>query len=170
MGVRLAPSSVEQFLSIDESYSPGGTAFGRAPEEIKYVDISISNTESVFTREGNFLQPRSFFIPVAYGNDQMCVGHESHGDPDCHLNLLVQELVGVSGIRSYSDVNPQGHAVLVLLGVVHPSTLMQLIEREDPGLICCLFLQDKDWLPWLCSNEIETLQQFMDGGTLFLEL
>ena len=37
MGVRLAPSSVEQFLSIDESYSGG--CFWTSPREI---NMSIS--------------------------------------------------------------------------------------------------------------------------------
>ena len=34
---------------------------------------------------------------------------------------------------------------------------MQLIVQKGPGLVCCLFQRDEDWLSWIESRDLEKL-------------
>ena len=100
---------------------PGGlSASPLAPalirERIKCIEVAIAKTESVFTGEGDFLKPRTYFNAVDFVDRHSCVGHEMHGDPDCHLNLLVQELAGLLDIDVSRSFRSKGHTAIVLLG------------------------------------------------------
>ena len=159
MGVRLSPSSVEIF-----SCRYGASSFdsGSVGDQIQCVEVALARTESVFAVEGDFLRPQSYSAPVGFEGGQSCVGHELHGDPDCHLNLLVQELMGCPCLDEGAPVaSSKGHSAIVLLGVISIGAVTRLIEQEDPKLICCLFRKDEEWVSWVCSNEIEAIQKLL---------
>ena len=93
MGVRLAPRSVEKLSSL--CAGGGSGPFARSPviEQIQCVEVEIAKTKSLFTGESDVLRPCAYSSPIDFPDRHSCVGHEMHGDSDCHLNLLVQELV-----------------------------------------------------------------------------
>ena len=128
-----------------------------AIEQIQSIEVEIAKTESVFTGESDVLKPCAYSSPVDFPDRHSCVGHEMHGDSDCHLNLLVQELVGLFGNDGPPVSCSSGHSAIALLGVVSPKALMQLIDQEGPGLVCCLFQRDEDWLSWIESRDLEKL-------------
>ena len=84
-----------------------------------------------------------------------------HGDSDCHLNLLVQELVALFGSHGWPVSRSKGHSAIALLGLVTPKALMQLIDQEGPGLVCCLFQRDEDWVSWIDSRDLEKLRAML---------
>ena len=43
--------------------------------------------------------------------------------------------------------------------MISPDELIRLIDQENPGIICCLFRQDEDWLSWIFSQEIQVLYE-----------
>ena len=117
--------------------------------------------ESVFSGELDALKPRAYSSPIAFPAKHSCVGHETHQDPDCHINLLVQELAVLSGIERLGSHRSRGHEALVLLGVISISALIRLIEQEKPMLICCIFRRDEDWLSWVNSQDLSALQELL---------
>ena len=137
MGVRLAPRSVEKLSSL--CAGGGSGPFARSPviEQIQCVEVEIANTKSLFTGESDVLRPCAYSSPIDFPDRHSCVGHEMHGDSDCHLNLLVQELVGLFANEGSPVTCSKGHSAIALLGVVSPKALMQLI---DQGMIESLYV------------------------------
>ena len=158
MGVRLSPRSVEKLSSLCAGFSSQPNARPPVIEQIQRMAVEIARTHSVFTGESNALRPRTYSSPVDFLDRHSCVGHEMHGDSDCHLNLLVQELVAHFDSNAWPISRSKGHSAIVLLGLVSPKALMQLIGDESPGLVCCLFLRDEDWLSWIDSLDLEKLR------------
>lgn len=161
MGIRLDPFVVERFSSGFGGLSASPLAPIPIAERIECIEVAIAKTESVFTGEGDFLKPRTYFNAVDFVDRHSCVGHEMHGDPDCHLNLLVQELAGLLDIDVSRSFRSKGHTAIVLLGVISPSAFVQLVDRESPGIICCLFRHVEDWLPWVFGHDLEQLQRML---------
>ena len=120
MGVRLAPRSVEKLSSLCAGFSSQPHARSPVIEQIQCIAVEIAKTESVFTGENAALRPRVYSSPVDFPDRYLCVGHEMHGDSDCHLNLLVQELVALFGSDGWPVSRSKGHSAIALLGLVTP--------------------------------------------------
>ena len=161
LGVSLSPSSVEVFSSKYGPLCSDSLHPEAAYDHIECLEVAISQTESVFSGELDALKPRAYSSPIAFPGKHSCVGHETHQDPDCHINLLVQELAVLSGIERLGSHRSRGHEALVLLGVISISALIRLIEQEKPMLICCIFRRDEDWLSWVNSQDLSVLQELL---------
>ena len=159
MGVHLSPASIAEFSTLDQQPTFDAQCFASAPEQIQCIAVEIAKTESVFNAKEASFNRRVYSSDIYQSAPHVGVGHESHGDADCHLNLLVQDLRGVSEIEGSSSRCPPGHSAFVLLGVISPDELIRLIDQENPGIICCLFRQDEDWLSWIFSQEIQVLYE-----------
>ena len=161
LGVRLSPSSAEVFSSTDGPLHSESFRSRAVHDQIHCLEVAIAQTESVFSGEVDSLKPRIYSSPISFSGKYSCVGHEAHQDPDCHVNLLVQELAVLSGAERLEKHRSGGNKALVLLGVISTSSLIRLIEQEKPGLICCIFRQDKDWSSWVCSRDLQAFKNLL---------
>ena len=116
MGVHLSPASIAEFSTLDQKPTFDSQCFASAPEQIQCIAVEIAKTESVFNAKEASFDRRVYSSDINQSAPHVGVGHESHGDADCHLNLLVQELRGVSEIEGSSSRCPHGHSAFVLLG------------------------------------------------------
>ena len=161
MGVRLSKPNSQEFVSQHGLSFSDSIGFDSEAERIRCVEVAVANTEAVFDSKSVALKPRTYSSPLDFHGIKECVGHETHRDPDCHLNLLVQELRRLSGFESSPVQRSPGHAAIALLGVISPGALKQLIDVERPQLICCLFQSDSDWRSWLCSEELQSFHKLL---------
>ena len=115
IGVRLAPRSVEKLSSLCAGLSSRSLARSPGVEQIQSIEVEIAKTESVFTGESDVLKPCAYSSPVDFPDRHSCVGHEMNGDSDCHLNLLVQELVGLFGNDGPPVSCSSGHSAIDFL-------------------------------------------------------
>ena len=130
--------------------------FHSSDEHVKCIEIALPGTRKLFCSEDHFLKPRRYLNSIVRSSD-VRIGHEYHQDPDCHLNLLLQDLIGCFDPDFRQHISAKGYGVLVVLGVVSPERLAYLVKKEKPLLICCIYQNDDEWLPWACGNQIGSL-------------
>ena len=145
-------SKVQSYLHSNQVDQVSGSGL----ERLRYVDIALSGTSQIFKSQSNFLKSRVYssnFVRLSGSS----TGHEEHQDPDCHLNLLVQDLVNNCRQNVEESISSNCYGVLVLLGVVSPARLISLVKKEKPFLICCIYQSEDEWLPWACNEELHVL-------------
>lgn len=119
LGVDIDPLSTHSGLKgFDDDSSEG----------VYSAKVSIPRTRQILARESAYLLPRFYSSSVSSGVSAPCVGHEDHGDSDCHLNLLVQELVSSVQGDAVSNPSMAGHSALILVGVVSPFRLLSSLQ------------------------------------------
>lgn len=125
-------------------------------EQVRYTDIALSGTSQIFAKQSNYLKSRVYFSNLIH-SDRPCTGHEDHKDPDCHLNLLVQDLSVCCCQNVEESTVGNGYGAFILLGVVSPARLISLVNKRKPFLICCIYQSEDEWLSWACSEDLDSL-------------
>ena len=150
-------------LQFDSSFESNAYDFlasrasgGEIVERVRCVDLELAGTRQIFSRETQFLHPRLYFSNIIRPPNP-CMGHEEHKDPDCHVNLLVQDLIECYCLKANENVSSSGYGVLVLLGVISPLRLSALVKKEKPLLVCCIYQSEDEWLSWVCCQELDSL-------------
>ena len=153
---RLGLQLDSSFESNPDNFLVSNPSRGAITERVSYVDLELPGTRQIFSRETQFLRPRVYFSNIISPPDP-CMGHEEHKDPDCHVNLLFQDLIECCYFKDNENVSGSGYGVLVLLGPISPLRLAALVKKEKPLLVCCIYQSEDEWLPWVCCQELDSL-------------
>ena len=132
---------------------------------LSVCDLVLSGTDSLLARKITFGVARTWDSPLLSKKNILDVGHEHHQDSDCHVKLLLEELASIAS-RSASNSILSDAACHFVLDVPPLTLLFDLVQRQKPRLLYCLFSDYKDWLIWLESPCLGEFVEFCAANGL----
>jgi len=130
--------------------------------------INLRGTSQLLSMESKQLGDYQAYSSEArvQQEDSMGIGHEEHGDADCHVKLLLQELH--DHINSHSTSYPEDSArinvqstILILLGVPDIGSILAVVKQFKPLAVWCLYQELSEWDQWLLSPHLITLRNHL---------
>ena len=121
-------------------------SFPKNTTSLAVFDVVLSGTDSLLSGKSSFGESCSWDCSLHVERSIRDIGHECHRDPDCHVKLLLDELVGIA---SKSELSSSFAACCFVLGVPCLSRLLDAIQESVPRSLYCLFSSYSDWLLWL---------------------